>query len=46
MSKSHDVKFLELYTEELDYLRRMSGEFAKQFPAVAGKLELSHWGTP
>ena len=43
MSKSHDVKFLELYTEELDYLRRMSGEFAKQFPAVAGRLELSQF---
>ncbi|MEE2972702.1 MAG: type VI secretion system baseplate subunit TssF [Planctomycetota bacterium] len=43
MSKSHDVKFLELYTEELDYLRRMSGEFAKQFPAVAGRLDLTQF---
>lgn len=43
MSDQHDRKFLQLYTEELDYLRRMSGEFARQFPAVAGRLDLTQF---
>lgn len=43
MSEQHDHKFLQLYTEELDYLRRMSGEFARQFPAVAGRLDLTQF---
>ncbi len=38
-----DQKFLQMYTEELDFLRRMSGEFARDFPTVAGRLDLSQF---
>ena len=43
MSNHIDGQFLQFYTEELDYLRRMSGEFAREFPAVAGRLDLTQF---
>ena len=43
MSDHIDRQFLQFYTEELDYLRRMPGEFARAFPAVAGRLDLTQF---
>jgi len=38
-----DEDFLRIYSNELDYLRRMSGEFAKEFPTVARRLNLDEF---
>jgi type VI secretion system protein ImpG len=35
-----DARLLEYYNRELQHLREMGGEFAKQFPKVAGRLGL------
>jgi type VI secretion system protein ImpG len=35
-----DARFLDYYNRELRHLREMGGEFAKQFPKVAGRLGL------
>ena len=43
MSDRTDQKFLQMYTEELDFLRRMSGEFARDFPTVASRLDLTQF---
>lgn len=33
-------KFLKYYNQELDFIRRMGGEFAEEFPKIAGRLGL------
>jgi type VI secretion system protein ImpG len=33
-----DPKFLKYYNSELHFMREMGGEFAKQFPKIAGRL--------
>lgn len=33
-----DPRLLQLYNQELAYLREMGGEFARQFPKIAGRL--------
>jgi type VI secretion system protein ImpG len=38
--KPYSEEFLEYYERELTFLRRMGIEFAKQYPKVAGRLEL------
>ena len=38
-----DEEFLRIYSDELDYLRRMSGEFAREFPTVARRLDLDEF---
>ncbi len=35
-----DPNFLKYFDQELDYIRRMGGEFAEEFPKVAGRLGL------
>jgi len=35
-----DSRFLKYYNQELQFMREMGGEFAKQFPKVAGRLGL------
>jgi type VI secretion system protein ImpG len=35
-----DPKFLKYYNQELDFIRRMGGEFAEEFPKIAGRLGL------
>lgn len=35
-----DPRLLRLYTDELTHLREMGGEFAREFPKVAGRLGL------
>lgn len=35
-----DPRFLDLYNQELRYLRELGGEFAKQFPKIAARLGL------
>jgi type VI secretion system protein ImpG len=35
-----DPKFLHFYNRELQHLREMGGEFAKEFPKIAGRLGL------
>ena len=35
-----DKRFLQHYSRELTYLRQMAGEFAKEFPKIAGRLSL------
>ncbi len=35
-----DPKLLDLYEQELSYIRDMGGEFAKEFPKIAGRLDL------
>ena len=35
-----DPKFLKYYNSELHFMREMGGEFAKQFPKIAGRLGL------
>src|SRR5436305_11676440 len=37
-------KFLELYEQELHYVRQMAGEFAREHPKIAGRLALSAEG--
>ncbi len=46
MSKESKDRLLEHYQRELTYLRRMGTEFAKQYPKVAGRLELGVDGSP
>lgn len=38
--KAPSDEFLNYYLEELSYLRRMGGRFARAYPKVAGRLEL------
>ena len=35
-----DPRLLRYYNRELQYLRELGGEFAKQFPKIAGRLGL------
>lgn len=35
-----DKRFLSLYNEELQYIREMSGEFAAEYPKIAGRLAI------
>ena len=35
-----DPRLLKYYNSELHYIREMGGEFAKQFPKIAGRLGL------
>ncbi|MEM7261010.1 MAG: type VI secretion system baseplate subunit TssF [Planctomycetota bacterium] len=35
-----DPRLLDLYNQELQYIREMGGEFAKSFPKIAGRLGL------
>src|SRR6188508_3836975 len=35
-----DPRLLQYYNRELTYLRELGGEFAKQFPKIAGRLGL------
>lgn len=39
-----DKNFLRLYNEELQYIREMSGEFAAEYPKIAGRLGLDREG--
>lgn len=39
-----DEAFLSYYNEELKFIRQMSGEFAKDYPKVAGRLSLDAAG--
>ncbi len=39
-----DQRFLNLYNEELQYIREQSGEFAAAYPKVAGRLALDREG--
>ena len=39
-----DETFLNYYNEELKFIREMSGEFARNFPKVAGRLALDPAG--
>lgn len=38
-----DQRFLAYYNRELEYLRELGGEFAKQFPKIAGRLGLDEF---
>ena len=33
-----DPRFLQYYNRELQHVREMGGEFAKEFPKIAGRL--------
>src|SRR4249920_1758282 len=35
-----DQRLLDYYNRELQYVRQLGGEFAKQFPKIAGRLGL------
>jgi type VI secretion system protein ImpG len=35
-----DPRFLKYYNQELQHIREMSGEFAQEFPKIAGRLDL------
>ena len=35
-----DQRLLAYYNRELQYVRQLGGEFAKQFPKIAGRLGL------
>ncbi len=35
-----DHRLLAYYNRELQYVRQLGGEFAKQFPKIAGRLGL------
>src|SRR5687768_13088939 len=35
-----DPRFLNYYNRELQYLRELGGEFAREFPKIAGRLAL------
>ncbi|MCK5272653.1 MAG: type VI secretion system baseplate subunit TssF, partial [Sedimentisphaerales bacterium] len=37
---SMDKRMLRFYDKELAHLRAMGGEFAKEFPKIAGRLSL------
>lgn len=39
-----DEDFLHYYNDELKFIREMSGEFAREFPKVAGRLSLDSMG--
>lgn len=39
-----DKSFLRLYNEELQYIREASGEFAAEYPKIAGRLALDREG--
>lgn len=39
-----DRQFLQYYNQELQFIRELSGEFAKQHPGVAGRLSLDPEG--
>ena len=39
-----DKQFLEHYNRELQHLREMSGEFARDFPKIAARLSLDEFG--
>lgn len=39
-----DKRFLRLYNEELQYIREMSGEFAAEYPKIAGRLGIDREG--
>jgi len=39
-----DKTFLRLYNEELQYIRELSGEFAAEYPKIAGRLALDREG--
>jgi type VI secretion system protein ImpG len=39
-----DEDFLSYYNDELKFIREMSGEFAQEFPKVAGRLSLDAMG--
>lgn len=39
-----DKRFLRLYNEELQYIREHSGEFAAEYPKIAGRLGLDKEG--
>ena len=41
MASENREEILEYYKGELSYLRKMGAEFARQYPKVAGRLELS-----
>ena len=36
-----DKNFLKYYQNNLEYLRKLGGEFAKDFPKIASRLELT-----
>src|SRR5210317_720887 len=38
-------KFLEYYRKELTYIRERAGEFAQEYPKIAGRLELDSSGS-
>ncbi len=38
-----DRLFLQAYNQELQHLRKMGGEFAQEFPKIAGRLALSEF---
>src|SRR5262245_23974636 len=38
-----DQRFLSYYNRELSYLRELGGEFARQFPKIAGRLGLDEF---
>jgi type VI secretion system protein ImpG len=40
-----DRRFLEYYERELRHVREMGGEFARQYPKVAGRLGLDSFGS-
>lgn len=39
-----DKRFLRLYNEELQYIRELSGEFAAEYPKIAGRLGMDSEG--
>ncbi|MFH0878441.1 MAG: type VI secretion system baseplate subunit TssF, partial [Lentisphaerota bacterium] len=38
-----DKRLLQYYNRELQYMREMSGEFAREFPKIAGRLALDEF---
>ncbi|OQW97178.1 MAG: type VI secretion system protein ImpG [Verrucomicrobia bacterium A1] len=38
-----DKRLLQYYNRELQYMREMAGEFAKEFPKIAGRLALDEF---
>ena len=39
-----DKRFLDLYNTELQHLREMGGEFSREFPKIASRLNLDEFG--
>jgi type VI secretion system protein ImpG len=39
-----DKRFLQLYNDELQFMRELSGEFAAEYPKIAGRLGLDREG--